>query len=130
MRPLRRVPSLIAPLTVNSFIKCIDCHNNKQGRGAGGAGLNGQDGSIYTPILEHNLALVDYRTESAAEYALCYKCHDRNNILSNVGIRHHSLQIRAQQIACTTCHDPHGFAGKPLSTCFKMRVTLQMSYPV
>jgi len=36
-------PSLIAPLTTSSLIKCTDCHNNDAGPGAGGGHDRGQD---------------------------------------------------------------------------------------
>ena len=104
------VPSLIAPWTTSKLMYCTDCHNNNQGQGAGGAGPNGPHGSIYTPLLERRLEMVDYQTENAAVYALCYKCHSRSSILSDVSFKEHKKHIVDKQTACTTCHDPHGVA--------------------
>jgi hypothetical protein len=92
----------------SSMIYCTDCHNNNQGSGAGGTGPNGPHGSVYEPILERNLRLTDFSKESTANYALCYKCHSQDSILSDVGFKEHKRHIEGAQTACTTCHDPHG----------------------
>jgi predicted CXXCH cytochrome family protein len=105
------VPSLIAPLTVTSLIYCTDCHNNNQGPNAGGTGPNGPHGSTFTPLLERRLEITDNQNESAAIYALCYKCHSRTSILSDAGFRYHNKHIVDEKSACTTCHDSHGVAG-------------------
>ena len=101
------VPSLIAPWTTASQMYCTDCHNNNQGPGAGGTGPNGPHGSTYTPLLERRLELTDNQTESAAIYALCYKCHSRTSILADQSFSHHDQHIRDLRTACTTCHDSH-----------------------
>ena len=112
-----RVPSLIAPYTTTSLIKCTDCHNNNQGPGAGGTGPRGPHGSAFAPLLERQLITVDFMGESAVNYALCYKCHNRGSILSDQSFRGfnslgqdrgHRYHIVDQQTACTTCHDSHG----------------------
>ena len=46
--------------------------------------------------------------ESAAVYALCYKCHDRNIILSNTSNPEHKRHIVDIQAPCSVCHDAHG----------------------
>jgi predicted CXXCH cytochrome family protein len=107
------VPSLTAPWTVNSVMYCTDCHNSDNSPGAGGAGANGPHGSIYRPILERNLVLTDFQPESAAAYALCYKCHSRSVVLSNASFRFHRKHVVDQKTACTTCHDSHGVATAP-----------------
>jgi hypothetical protein len=55
--------------------------------------------------------------EDASLYELCYKCHDRNNILGDASFvtvspldRGHRYHIVDQKTACTTCHDSHGVA--------------------
>jgi len=114
-----KVPSLLAPYTVASVIKCTDCHNNDQGPGAGGSGPAGPHGSAYAPLLERQLITTDYVGESLANNALCYKCHSRNSILSDQSFRAfnsqgqesgHRFHIVDQKAACTTCHDSHGAA--------------------
>jgi predicted CXXCH cytochrome family protein len=115
----RSVPSLISPFLPSSLIKCTDCHNNDQGPGAGGSGPNGPHGSAYAPLLERRLDTIDQNLESAASYALCYKCHSRDSILADQSFRAinssgksrgHDFHIREQKTACTTCHDSHGSA--------------------
>jgi len=114
-----RVPSLIMPYTAASLIKCTDCHNNNQGPGAGGTGPRGPHGSAFVPLLERQLITRDYINESVENYALCYKCHNRESILSDQSFRAinsqgrdcgHRFHIVDQKTACTTCHDSHGVA--------------------
>jgi predicted CXXCH cytochrome family protein len=107
------VPSLITPWTVNSLMYCTDCHNSDSGPNAGGSGANGPHGSIFSPILERNLVTADGQAESAGAYALCYKCHDRSRVLSNLSFRFHQSHVVNDKAACTTCHDSHGAATAP-----------------
>lgn len=103
------VPSLIAPLTTASTITCSSCHNNNAGPGAGGTGPNGPHGSTNPSLLERQYATAYPTTESAAAYALCYKCHNRASITgSGAGsFRYHNTHLSAR-ITCNACHDPHG----------------------
>ena len=114
------VPSLITPWTSSSVMYCTDCHNNDQGPKAGGTGPNGPHGSAFAPLLERQLVLTDYNTESPASYALCYKCHSRDSILSDQSFKSHRKHIVDDQTACTTCHDPHGVATNPRLINFNM----------
>jgi predicted CXXCH cytochrome family protein len=107
------VPSLVAPWTVSSVMYCTDCHNSDSGPNAGGSGANGPHGSIFSPILERNLVTTDGQPESAGNYALCYKCHDRNRVLSPLSFRFHESHVVNDKAACTTCHDSHGAANAP-----------------
>jgi hypothetical protein len=61
-------------------------------------------------LLERQYLVADNTAESAANYALCYKCHDRTNILSNAtgSFREHNLHIVSVRAPCNACHDPHG----------------------
>lgn len=102
------VPSLIAPLTTTSMIKCTDCHNNNAGPNNGGTGPKGPHGSVYEPLLERNLSFADNQSETLTTYALCYKCHDRNNILDDRSFPKHRRHIERAKSPCTACHDPHG----------------------
>jgi predicted CXXCH cytochrome family protein len=111
------VPSLIAPWSAASLMKCTDCHNNDQSPATGGIGPNGPHGSAFSPILERQLTVVDNTVESSVAYALCYKCHSRPSILSDASFRAvnalgqdrgHRFHIVDQKTACTTCHDSHG----------------------
>jgi predicted CXXCH cytochrome family protein len=134
------VPSLIAPWTPSSTMSCMDCHNSDQSPGAGGRGANGPHGSIYVPLLERQLVLEDYSPESTASYALCYKCHSRDSILSDQSFRAfnslgqdrgHRFHVVDQKTACTTCHDSHGVAtAKHLINFNNNYVTPSASFPV
>ena len=107
------VPSLIKPWTTTSLMYCTDCHNSDTGPNAGGSGANGPHGSLFRPILERNLELADGQAETPFAYALCYKCHDRNKVLSPASFAGHEKHVVEQKTACTTCHDSHGVANQP-----------------
>lgn len=105
------VPSLVAPWTTASVIKCSDCHNNNAGPAAGGSGPNGPHGSSYPSLLERRYATADYTTESSSAYALCYKCHSRSVLLysgTSVANEVHKEHVVSQRTPCNVCHDPHG----------------------
>jgi predicted CXXCH cytochrome family protein len=105
------VPSLLAPWTINSIVKCSDCHNNNAGPGAGGTGPNGPHGSIWAPLLERNYVTIDRTSESASNYALCYKCHNRSALLSDTHpFKDHGKHITEYRTPCNVCHDPHGIS--------------------
>lgn len=107
------VPSLIAPWTTSSIIYCTDCHGNDTGPKAPtpGSGSAGPHGSNYKHIL---VAKYDMDNATAAEspttYALCYKCHSRASILSDVSFKEHSFHLQTVGATCATCHDPHGIS--------------------
>jgi predicted CXXCH cytochrome family protein len=111
------VPSLLAPWTIASVIRCGDCHNNNSGAGAGGTGPKGPHGSIYPSLLERQYVTTDRTAESAANYALCYKCHNRTvfttatNGASPFGTDSgHRKHVVEQSTPCNICHDPHGIS--------------------
>ncbi|MFO0974134.1 MAG: cytochrome c3 family protein [Phycisphaerae bacterium] len=102
------VVSLTAGLNAASVIACTDCHNADDARRFGGAGPNGPHGSRYFPILGERYETRDFNTESAAAYALCYRCHDRTSILRDDSFPLHRLHIVVARAPCSVCHDPHG----------------------
>jgi predicted CXXCH cytochrome family protein len=104
------VPSLVAPWTTASTVKCSDCHNNNSGPGAGGVGPKGPHGSTYPTLLERQYLKADNTPESAANYALCYKCHSRTSILSDNTFKEHTKHIIGERTPCNACHDPHGIS--------------------
>ncbi len=104
------VPSLIAPWTTTSVVKCSDCHNNNAGPGAGGTGANGPHGSTNPRLLERQYVTTDNTSESAASYALCYKCHSRTSILGNASFGEHNKHVSGERTPCNVCHDPHGIS--------------------
>ncbi len=100
--------SLIPDLPSGSLIRCTDCHNNDAGPRAGGSGPDGPHGSAYAFLLERNYTVTDDTSESAFEYALCYKCHERTSILSDESFKEHKKHIVGERAPCSACHDPHG----------------------
>ena len=104
----RDVPSLILPLTVTSLIGCTDCHNSDTGDRINGT--RGPHGSVWRPILERNLSVTDLTSENPQAYALCYKCHNRNSLLSDESFPEHRMHVVEERAPCTVCHDPHGVA--------------------
>lgn len=111
------VPSLIATWTTASRVKCTDCHNNNAGPYSTGTGItpvgtatNGPHGSTYPRLLERQYVTTDNTTESAANYAMCYKCHNRTSVLSNAtgSFKEHNKHIVSERTPCNVCHDPHG----------------------
>jgi len=106
------VPSLLPPWTTSSILKCGDCHNNNAGPGAGGTGPNGPHGSTYTPLIERQYITTDRTAESAANFALCYKCHNRTAITTEGGpFPFHKKHLIDERTPCNVCHDPHGING-------------------
>ncbi|MBE9537039.1 MAG: cytochrome C [Proteobacteria bacterium] len=110
------VPSLIRPYRERaiddgdiSIIKCSNCHNNDDKNRA-----QGPHGSKYQFILSDNYSLQDDVDERPYRYELCYRCHKRSSILSDVTNFTHSLHIKGDILtnrrgtSCYTCHDAHG----------------------
>lgn len=118
------VPSLIAPWTTSSRLRCTDCHNNNAGPYSSGTpaaptgtGPNGPHGSTNPFLLERTYLTTDNSggvSYSAANYALCYKCHSETSILSDVSFGKHSRHLSggwgSAATVCSTCHDPHGIS--------------------
>jgi predicted CXXCH cytochrome family protein len=106
-------PSLKAPWTLTSVITCTDCHDNDTGprAPAPGTGPPGPHGSSFKHLLAGRYDMDNQNTtESAATYALCYKCHDRTIVLSNTSCREHDRHVRSENASCSICHDPHGIS--------------------
>jgi hypothetical protein len=105
------VPSLLPPWTTASVMTCGDCHNNNTGPGAGGTGPKGAHGSNFAPILERQYVTTDRTTESAANYALCYKCHNRTKFIQeSLPFKDHKKHIVEEKTPCNVCHDAHGIS--------------------
>lgn len=115
------VPSLRPPWTTASVLYCSDCHDNDTGPRAPtpGAGPRGPHGSSYKHLLVARYDMDNSNTsESASAYALCYKCHDRMNILGDTTFKQHNQHIVSAQASCSICHDPHGVNADQGATTF------------
>lgn len=103
-------------------IFCSDCHNSDDNREFGGQGPNGPHGSVNSHILERNYQFNQAVTPGgtvtnlfpnpdlspAGPYAMCGKCHDLGNVLSNASFTQHNLHIAQYGFSCSVCHTPHG----------------------
>jgi len=104
---------------------CTDCHNSDDNREFGGPGPNGPHGSTHTHILER-----DYEFSQApapgqlitnlfpnpdlsikGPYAMCGKCHDLNNVVSNASWNQHGSHINTG-FSCSVCHTAHGMGAR------------------
>lgn len=105
--------SLIAPWTTTSIMYCSDCHDNDQGPKAAtpGTGPAGPHGSSFKHLLvnRYDMDNPNY-TESAAAYALCYKCHSRTVVRSSTSWSRHTQHLDDFKAPCSMCHDPHGIS--------------------
>ena len=111
------VPGLKPGYTAASIIYCTDCHESDSSKTSGGTGANGPHGSNVTGVLLAAYNTVDNTAESAAAYALCYRCHDRTTLLSSSsGFSRHSQHVASLRTPCSTCHDPHGVAAPGTTT--------------
>lgn len=101
------VPSLLPPYTSNSIIYCTDCHGSDNPDGA-----QGPHGSIHEHLLVENYSTTDNTIETTEAYALCYRCHDRNILMSPLSsaFRLHSKHVQQENTPCSVCHDAHGIS--------------------
>ncbi len=108
------VPGLVAPLTEASFVYCTDCHASDSGAGVDPRGARGPHGSTLATLLERNYETRDGTVESKTAYALCYKCHDRQVLLSSrsgfsrAGLALHARHVVQERTPCSACHTAHG----------------------
>jgi predicted CXXCH cytochrome family protein len=98
------VPSLLPPYTVASIIRCTDCHGNSDTLGP-----VGPHGSDYQHLLTNRYVTDDNTPESPSSYELCYKCHSRSVLLSDISFEHRR-HVVDQKAPCSACHDPHGIS--------------------
>jgi hypothetical protein len=107
------IPSSFEPsMNASQQIYCTSCHADDAG------GSRGPHGSSFPPILKERYETADNTPESFDNYALCYRCHDRSSILSDVSFRKATVRATpsggghsghlAAGIPCSACHDPHG----------------------
>jgi len=111
------VPSLRPGWTTSSLVLCSDCHSSNGGTDGGGGGPDGVHGSDFSPLFVARYQTADYTSESASAYALCYRCHDRTNILGDQSFKEHKKHIVEERAPCSACHTGHGIgSGQGTST--------------
>ncbi len=109
---------------VGTQIFCTDCHNSDDNREFGGTGPNGPHGSKWTHILERRYEfsqavapgqLITNLFQNPdlsvnGPYAMCGKCHNLSNIISNASFSQHQSHI-SSGFSCSVCHTAHGLGG-------------------
>lgn len=116
--------SLDATMSESSYIYCSDCHSSDGTSKVGGTGPNGPHGSVYEGILRERYDMAYGIMESYSAYALCYRCHDRDVVLSDFSFKKNSTSNKGGHSGhmaagggtpCSACHDPHGLQLDPLT---------------
>lgn len=122
LRPnMVQLDGIIPGRAMGMQILCGDCHNSDDNRESGGTGPNGAHGSKWTHILERRYEISTAPAPGGAisnlfptpdlsingPYALCGKCHDLNNVVSNTSFTEHARHIN-DGFSCSTCHTAHG----------------------
>ena len=106
-------------------ILCTDCHNSDDSREFGGSGPTGPHGSKWSHILERRYEFSQAAApggmitnlfpspdlSAVGPYALCGKCHNLNNILSNTSFSEHARHIN-DGFSCSVCHAAHGMGAQ------------------
>jgi hypothetical protein len=108
---------------VGSRIFCTDCHNSDDNREFGGQGPAGPHGSANSHLLERKYVFTQATTPgglvtqtyptpdltSTGPYAMCAKCHDLSNVVSNVSsFTKHNNHVWQDGFSCSVCHTAHG----------------------
>lgn len=95
--------SSVIPALSGREVNCTDCHGN-----ANRGGPKGPHGSPVPFLLRANYTTTDGSSESPTVYALCYRCHRREMVLSESPFPMHGEHIDEKRASCATCHSPHG----------------------
>lgn len=109
---------------MGSRILCTDCHNGDN-REFGGTGANGLHGSRFLHILERRCEFSQTTLPGqmilnlfpnpdlsvVGPYALCGKCHDLMQVISNTSFSEHARHIN-DGFSCSTCHTAHGLGAQ------------------
>jgi predicted CXXCH cytochrome family protein len=102
------IPSEFEPnMTPVRMIYCTTCHADDDGSS------RGPHGSSFPPLLKQRYETADNTPESYEHYALCYQCHNRTSILSDVSFRKKTMRTTASGGG----HSGHLAAGAPCSLC-------------
>ncbi len=117
------VPSLIAPLTTSSVIKCTDCHNNNAGPAEPAA-----------PVRPVRTDRSTRRCSSASTWSPTTRRKARPPTRSATSatagpassatrsFREHNKHIDGERTPCNVCHDPHGISSTQGNTVNNSRL--------
>ncbi|MGB8322313.1 MAG: hypothetical protein WCE52_05050 [Candidatus Acidiferrum sp.] len=120
---------------------CLECHSSDDNREFGGTGPLGPHGSTYPHILERNYQFSQAATPGGTvtntfpnpdvspqgPYAMCAKCHDLTNILSNMSWTQHSRHISQDGFSCSLCHTAHGMGASSGSVSGERLINFDIS---
>jgi len=96
--------NLISPNTGSTILYCTACHASNSTTEP-----KGPHGSTNQYMLKLNYTTTDNTSESSTAYALCYSCHNRNNIINDINtFKEHRKHIVGERTPCSVCHDSHG----------------------
>lgn len=125
---LNRASATVHPVPLDKNVdsaKCLECHNSDDNREFGGSGANGPHGSKFYHILERRYEFSQAPAPGqpitnlfpnpdlsvAGPYALCSKCHDLNQVISNTSFKEHAEHIE-EGFSCSVCHTAHGMGAQ------------------
>lgn len=95
-------PEYVRNLRESSQIYCYDCHSDDS------EVSKGPHGSQFRPILMRRYETEIQLGQPSHNYALCFRCHNINSILSDQSFTAHRKHIEDIGASCSICHDAHG----------------------
>lgn len=112
-------------MEAGTSILCTDCHNSDDNREFGGKGPNGPHGSVNSHVLERNYQFSQAAipgsvvtnlfptpdTSFTGPYAMCAKCHDLTQVLTDTSWAKHGSHVSTDGFSCSVCHTSHGMGG-------------------
>jgi predicted CXXCH cytochrome family protein len=108
-------PDYVRNLRESSFIYCYDCHSDDSELS------KGPHGSEFRPILMRRYETEIQSGQASQNYALCFRCHNVNSILSDQSFKAHRRHIEDIGASCSICHDAHGVSNNTHLINFDVR---------
>ncbi|MHC4565553.1 MAG: cytochrome c3 family protein, partial [Planctomycetota bacterium] len=91
-------------------------------------------GSPHRSLLKATYIATDYNraSQGGGDYALCWKCHDRDGILTgdNTFDRHHDRHVNGTDSPCFVCHDVHAPADVTEAGLINLDHAVQQGYDI
>ncbi len=99
---------------------CGHCHN--------------AHGSPNVSLLSDTYVISDFNNYSSADYDLCWRCHDENNIVSrmsnNAFRNRHEKHVIREDTSCFECHDVHAPADPGEAGLIDMQTPINEGYDI